>query len=237
VHLAQLLFELAVYCVLVLGGIPMAGRALKKRFGDDQKVAFGFVVFAVVAAAIGAKLIQLEDIVGAFLCGIAVNQVLAHDEARDKLEFVGNVLFVPIFFVMVGLGLDLTMFAESLTTQLPFVLAILAALFGGKFLAAMFTKVVTRYTFNEGLGMWSLSLPQLAATLAAALVAFETKNAAGERLIDEPVMSAVIVLMVLTASAGPILTQLFGQRIAGDRVGSAPTDSTGGPKAVAGTNI
>ena len=173
------------------------------------------MVFAVVAVAIGAKLIQLEDIVGAFLCGIAVNQVLAHGEARDKLEFVGNVLFVPIFFVMIGLGLDLKMFAESLTTQLPFVLAILGALFGGKFLAAMFTKMVARYTFNEGLGMWSLSLPQLAATLAAALVAYETKNATGERLIDDPVLSAVIVLMVVTASVGPILTQLFAQRMAG----------------------
>ena len=45
-------------------------------------------------------------------------------------------------------------------------------------------------------------------------VAFQTQNAAGERLIDETVMSAVIVLMVVTATLGPILTQRFAQRIA-----------------------
>jgi Kef-type K+ transport system membrane component KefB len=109
--------------------------------------------------------------------------------------------------MLVGAGLDLKMFANSLSTQLPFVLAILAALIVGKLVAALVTQLTARYTWNEGLGMWSLSLPQLAATLAAALTAFQTQNAAGERLIDETVMSAVIVLMVVTATLGPILTQ------------------------------
>jgi hypothetical protein len=61
--------------------------------------------------------------------------------------------------------------------------------------------------------MWSLSLPQVAATLAAALVAFETKNAAGERLIGEPVLNAVIVLLVVTSVLGPVLTERFARRL------------------------
>jgi glycerol uptake facilitator-like aquaporin len=67
-----------------------------------------------------------------------------------------------------------------------------------KLVAAVVTQLTARYTWNENLRMWSL--PQLAATLAAALTAFQTHNAAGERLIDETVMSAVIVLMVMTAT-------------------------------------
>lgn len=219
--LARLLFGLAVYCVLVLGVIPAIGRLYMKRFQNDEAAQFAFVMLAVIIAAIGAELIDLEDIVGAFLCGVAVNQVLAHGRARDRIEFLGNALFVPIFFVMVGLGLDLEMFADSLTTQLPIVLAILLALFAGKFAAAMIAGLVARFSWNERLGMCSLSLPQLAATLAAAITAFETMNAAGERLIDERVMSAVIVLMVVTASLSPILTQVFAQRIASSRPGEA----------------
>jgi hypothetical protein len=61
--------------------------------------------------------------------------------------------------------------------------------------------------------MWSLSLPQVAATLAAALVAFNAQNAAGQRLIDEPVLNSVIVLMVATSFLGPILTDVFGRRL------------------------
>ena len=213
-HLAELVFGLAVYCVLVLGAIPWVGRVFLSKQGNDEAVQFSFVMLAVVVAAIGAKLIELEDIVGAFLCGIAVNQVLEHGPGREKLEFLGKTFFVPIFFLVVGLGLDLEMFAKSLSTNLSFVLAIVAALIVGKLVAAVVTQLTARYTWNEGLGMWSLSLPQLAATLAAALTAFQTHNAAGERLIDETVLSAVIVLMVVTATLGPILTQRFAQRIA-----------------------
>ncbi len=123
-HLAELVFGLAVYCVLVLGAIPWIGRVYLSKHGNDEAVQFSFVMLAVVVAAIGAKLIELEDIVGAFLCGIAVNQVLEHGPGREKLEFLGKTFFVPIFFLLVGAGLDLKMFANSLSTQLPFVLAI-----------------------------------------------------------------------------------------------------------------
>ena len=62
--------------------------------------------------------------------------------------------------------------------------------------------------------MWSLSLPQVAATLAAAVVAYNAKNAAGVRLIDEPVINTVVVLMVATTILGPMLTERFGQQLA-----------------------
>jgi hypothetical protein len=61
--------------------------------------------------------------------------------------------------------------------------------------------------------MWSLSIPQVAATLAAALVAYNTTNAAGERLIGEPVLNAVIVLLVVTSVLGPILTERFAKQL------------------------
>ena len=68
--------------------------------------------------------------------------------------------------------------------------------------------------------IWSLSLPQVAATLAAALVAFQTKNAAGVRLIDEPLINTVLVMVVVTSILGPILTERFGrQRLAQQGMG------------------
>jgi hypothetical protein len=63
--------------------------------------------------------------------------------------------------------------------------------------------------------IWSLSLPQVAATLATAIVAYQTKNSAGVRLIDEPVINTVLVLVVVTSLLGPVLTEYFGrQRLA-----------------------
>jgi hypothetical protein len=62
----------------------------------------------------------------------------------------------------------------------------------------------------------------VAATLAAALVAYDAQDAAGNRLIDEPVLNSVIVLMVVTSLLGPILTEVFGKRLAGDSQAQQP---------------
>ncbi|MGH9813578.1 MAG: cation:proton antiporter [Candidatus Acidiferrales bacterium] len=211
--LAFLVGSVVVYCVLVLGGFPWIGNAYLRRRHGDEAAQFQFVLLTILVAAIGAALIHLEDIVGAFLCGIAVNQVLGHSPARQKLEFLGKVLFVPLFFVAVGTQLDLPGFVRSLSSELAFVLAVLAALFGGKLAAAAAAKLASRYSWAEGLTMWSLSLPQLAATLAATITASRTLNPAGQPLINEPVVNAVIVLVVTTAMLGPILTDRFGKQV------------------------
>jgi hypothetical protein len=65
--------------------------------------------------------------------------------------------------------------------------------------------------------MWSLLLPQVAATLAVALAAYEAKNRAGSSLIDEPILNSVIVLMVVSSVLGPVLTELIGKRMATDK--------------------
>jgi uncharacterized protein YybS (DUF2232 family) len=82
-----------------------------------------------------------------------------------------------------------------------------------KLAAAMVTQRLYKFAPVEGLLMWSLSLPQVAATLAAALVAYNTVDKHGQRLIDEPILNTVIVLMVVTSILGPVLTERFSRQI------------------------
>lgn len=210
--LASQLGALAVYCVFVMGAIPWFGEYYFRLRRNEEIAQFQFILTVIVICAVGAKLIGLEDIVGAFLCGIAINQALEHGPAREKVEFLGKSLFIPGFLFVVGAQLDLATFMQSLLERLPFVLGLIVALAIGKFCAAAVTAWFYRYRRHEMLSMWALSLPQLAATLAATVTAHNSLNAAGERLIGEEVVNAVIVLMVLTATLGPILTERFGQR-------------------------
>jgi hypothetical protein len=57
--------------------------------------------------------------------------------------------------------------------------------------------------------MWALTLPQVAATLAAAVVAYDTRNGAGQRMLDGTMLNAVLVLMLATSFLGPVLTERF----------------------------
>ena len=89
----------------------------------------------------------------------------------------------------------------------------LAGLIASKFAAAGITSLILRFRKNDFGLMWSLSIPQVAATLAAALVAYNSINSAGERLIDEPVLNSVLIIVITTSVLGPILTEYFGKRI------------------------
>jgi len=218
--------SLAVYSVFVMGAIPRIGNYYFRIHHADEIGQFQFILAVIVICAVGAKLIGLEDIVGAFLCGIAVNQVLRHGAAREKIEFLGKGLFIPAFLMAVGATLDLPAFFRTFSTGLSFVIGIIVVLCLGKFAAAYLTGWVYRYGRAERLSMWALSLPQLAATLAATVTAYNSINAAGERLIGEQVVNAVIVLMVLTATLGPVLTEWFGRQVPRDSVSDSSPSRT-----------
>lgn len=207
------LFSLAVYAIIVLQGLPLLGRLYFERHREDENALFVFTFLVVLLAAAGAHFIHLEDIVGAFLAGIAVNRVLTGTPVKDKVVLLGEGLFIPLFFIAIGVGLDLPVFWATLTTNLAFVVALVAALIFGKLAAAAINGSLSGYGRDAILTQWSLSLPQVAATLAAAMAAFEAVNGDDVRLITESVLNGVIVLMVLTAVLGPVLTETFARRL------------------------
>jgi len=79
----------------------------------------------------------------------------------------------------------------------------------GKGIAAWIAGRGFGYTSQATLTMWALTLPQVAATLAATLVGYSTLNGAGERLLGEEIFNSVLVLLVVTSFLGPFLTELF----------------------------
>jgi Kef-type K+ transport system membrane component KefB len=210
--LITLLVGLAIYSAVVLFGFDWAGKEFFRRSGDEQGNQFLFILLALFIASVGAQVIGVEKIVGAFLAGLAVNDVLGRSPVKEKVEFIGSVLFIPCFFVDMGLLIDIPAFIKTLSS-VWLTVAIVVALIGSKFIAAFLAKLLYRYNIPELLTMWSLSLPQVAATLAAALVAYETVNPAGERLINEGVLNSVIVLMLVTSILGPVITARFASAL------------------------
>ncbi len=202
VDLGILLGSLAVYTLVVLFGLDRLGRAFFRRSKNDQGNQFLFVLLSLFVASVGAEAIGIEKIVGAFLTGLAVNDVIGDGPVKEKVEFVGSVLFIPIFFVDMGLLLDLNAF-QDVFRSIGIPLSIVGTLLLSKFLAAWVAKLAYRYSWQQAITMWSLSLPQVAATLAAALVGFQAE------IINERVFNSVILLMLVTSIAGPLITSRF----------------------------
>ncbi len=210
----QLLLLLG-YVPLVIVGIGKLGAWLMARFSGSADREFGLVLFLMALAAFGAELIHLEPIIGAFMVGLAIGPATRHAKGFEHFEFIGQSFFIPIFFISIGFHINLGVFVVTLVDNSLLVLAIVGGLILSKLGAALITQRLYRFTAPEGLLMWSLSLPQVAATLAAALVAYNTLDKNGQRLIDEPILNTVIVLMVVTSILGPVLTEKFSRMIAG----------------------
>ena len=171
---------------------------------------FFVTLFGTMAvAALLAQLVQLPGIVGAFLIGLALNEAAQNKSAKEKLGFFGNTLFIPAFFFVTGFLINPAVFVRSLVDHFALAASIVLALLIGKFLAAEFAGRAFKYSQGARMTVWSLTLPQVAATLAATLVGFKTFDPGGQRLIDENILNAVFVLILTTSILGPVLTQRY----------------------------
>jgi len=207
--LALQLVEIVVFIPLLLISVGRGGGYLLKKAEDDEGAYFVLMLGIMAAAVALTRAVELPGIVGAFLAGLAVNSAVQEKPAKEKLEFMGNALFIPIFLVVTGFLIDPIAFARSIADHFALAASVVGALILGKGLAAAIAARAFKYTRAAMMTVWSLTLPQLAATLAATLVGFDTLNSAGQRLIDENVLDVVFVLILVTATIGPIMTERY----------------------------
>jgi Kef-type K+ transport system membrane component KefB len=212
--LALLLAEIVGYIVLVLFGLSRVGAYMLKRLEDEEDAYFVLMLCIMAIAGALAAAIQLPGIVGAFLAGLAVNASARDKPASVKLAFLGKSLFIPIFFIVTGFLINPVTFVQAIADDFLLVVSIIGALLVGKAIAAWGAGQAFGYSRDERLTVWSLTLPQVAATLAATLVAHDTLDAAGHRLLDDRMLNVVLVLVFLTSILGPVLTERFALRLA-----------------------
>jgi Kef-type K+ transport system membrane component KefB len=207
--LAIQVIEIVVFVPLVLFGLSRGAAYLLKRVEDEEESYFVLMLGILAVTAVLAQLINLPGIVGTFLAGLAVNAAVKDKPAKTKLEFIGNSLFIPIFFIVTGFLIDPFALARSLGSDFFLAAGIIGALLAGKWIAAESCGRAFGYAPAARRTMWSLTLPQVAATLAATLVAYRTFNAAGQPLLDSRMLNAVLIMVLVTAILGPVLTQRF----------------------------
>ena len=207
--LAIQVVEAAIFVPLIVIGVSRAGAWILSKLRNNEVGYFIIMLGIMVVAGVLADLINLPDIVGAFLAGWAVNAAAAGHPAKEKLVFFGRALFIPIFFIVTGFLIVPVAVGHTIVNSFWLVAGIVVSLILGKGIAAAIAGRAFGYARQARLTMWALTLPQVAATLAATLVGYDTLNAAGERLLADEIFNTVLVLLVVTSTLGPALTQLF----------------------------
>ncbi len=160
-----------LFSVIVLVVFPLVGRWFFKRF-DDSVSQYIFVLGIVFLGCTLAELAGVEAIIGAFLTGLALNRLIPHTSPlMNRIEFVGNALFIPFFLIGVGMLIDYRAFFKDTNTIIVAGFMTFVALFS-KYIAAFVTQKIFKFNKDEGRLIFGLSSAQAAATLAAVLVGY-----------------------------------------------------------------
>lgn len=219
-----------VFISIVVIIFPMLGRWFFKRY-EDSVGQYIFVLALVFLASFLAEAAGLEAIIGAFLSGLALNRLIPNTSAlMNRIDFVGNAIFIPFFLIGVGMLVDVRTFTAGWTALLVAVVMSLMAT-GTKFLAAWLTEKNFKLTRDEGRLLFGLSNAQAAATLAAVLIGYNVvlgTDAMGApvRLLNEDVLNGTIVMILFTCTIASFTTQRAAQDIAlsemsGDKIGDS----------------
>src|SRR6516162_9862282 len=100
--LALQLVEVAIFVPLILVGVSRAGAWILSKLSEHPEGYFVTMLGIMGLSGMLSDMINLPDIVGAFLAGLAVNAAVGEHPAKEKLDFFGRAFFIPIFFIVVG---------------------------------------------------------------------------------------------------------------------------------------
>lgn len=210
--LLQLLYIIG-FIPFMIFGFRWLGKTAFKHLGKDAAEHMLFLLAVIGISAWVAELVNIEPIVGAFLAGLAVSTSLPNVGVRNQLDILGNTLFIPAFFISLGILIDPVVVIQTLREHFLLVATIVLTITITKLLAAWLAGKKLNYSSKESALIGALTIPQVSSTLAVALVAYESLNAAGEHLIDDAVLNSILVLMVVSTVAGTILVEFIGKQI------------------------
>ena len=220
--------SIVIFALIVLLVFPFIGRWFFKRVHDNISQ-YIFVLSMVFFGAFLAQLAGMEAIIGSFLAGLALNRLIPQSSPlMNRVEFVGNAIFIPFFLLSVGMLIDYRAFFTSFETiKVGMVMIIVAT--AAKYAAAWLTQKTFRLSVDQRSVIFGLSNAQAAATLAAVMVGYNVilgtdANGAPIRLLNESVLNGTILMILVTCAIASFSAQKGAHNIAMKESGEETED-------------
>lgn len=207
--------KVTILTLIIIFVFPLIGRIFFRNYSDNI-MQFVFVLAMVFLGGGLMAMVGMEGILGAFLTGIALNRLIPHvSPLMNRLEFVGNALFIPYFLIGVGMIIDVnSMLTGGQALKVAIVMTAVATF--SKWLAAFFTQKIYKMGSNERNMIFGLSNAQAAATLAAVLVGNKIIMENGEKLLNDDVLNGTVVMILFTCIISSLATERSARKFALD---------------------
>ena len=203
----RMIISLLAFLGIMFFVIPRIAKWFFKKLESEKTSHYIFVLSVVFFAAFLAKLSGLEPIIGAFAAGLALNRLIPHSSTlMNRIEFIGNSIFIPFFLISVGMVVNLSVFLNGTSALILATVFTIAAL-ASKWFAAAITQVIFKYTNSQRQIIFGLSSSHAAAILAVALVGYNS------HIINEAVLNSAIIIILISCIVASFVTEKVSRKI------------------------
>jgi len=195
-----LLGKLILYFILLFFLLPVIARWSLRRLSEEPDIQF-LLIFTLMFLAAGFALpAGLEPVIGAFFAGLLLNRYVPNTSMlMNRVQFIGNGIFVPLFLLDVGFLVDLHQFLiDPRAWVFGFFMVTVGIL--SKWPPVWITKIISKFTWPQAFLMYGMSVNQAAGTLAAVIVGYRLG------FFDSAIVSATILMILVTCFLGAVVT-------------------------------
>ena len=201
----QLVISLVIFCFIIFWGYPKLSRWFFKNFESEGVSQYIFVLALVFLAGFLSHVAGIEPIIGAFLAGLALNRMIPHNSSlMNRIEFVGNAIFIPFFLLSVGMLVNLSILFKGSTALIIAGIMIVVAT-AGKWIAAWLTQKIFRFSKLERNIIFGLTNARAAAALASVIIGFELG------LLSENILNGTVIMILVTCLISTLVVEQAGR--------------------------
>ena len=210
----------AVYC------IPRITRWFLRRY-SDAVMQYIFIMGILFLSAAITDMLGMEGVFGAFFAGLMLNRYIPHvSPLMNRIEFIGNALFIPYFLIGVGMLINMRVLFEGWSTAfITFCLVFFGTV--GKALAAYAIAFFHRLPKVHGHMMFGLTAAHAAGSIAIVMVGIRLKVAEGTYLLNDDMLNGVVMMILFTCIIGSMVTEKASRDIVLNDIPTSANDSNG----------
>jgi Kef-type K+ transport system membrane component KefB len=206
------ILKFAAFCIGSIILIPKLTRYFLRRY-SDAVMQYIFVLGIMFLSAALTSLIGIEGIFGAFFSGLILSRYIPRvSPLMNRIEFIGNALFIPYFLIGVGMLINVRTIFSGIDIMWTVFLIVFFGTFG-KALAAYISSLLFRLSKADGNMMFGLTSAHAAGAIAMVLVGMRLEVAPGVYLMDDVMLNGVVMMILFTCVISTLMTEHASQQI------------------------
>lgn len=204
--------KFAAYCGFMIFLIPRLTRWFLRRY-SDAVMQFIFVMAMLFMSAALSQIVGIEGVFGAFFAGLILNRYIPHiSPLMNRLEFIGNALFIPYFLIGVGMLINVNLlFQGGNILWVIFCIVFFGTL--GKAIAAYAACLGFRLPLSSGHMMFGLTSAHAAGSIAMVMVGMNILIGPNTYLVNDDILNGVVIMILFTCIISSLLTDWSSRKI------------------------